>query len=390
MMRKKHVAILAVTALSALAFCLYQTAQIHAQGTYQWSLKAQATPDECFQGNVNNAGGITAAQITANNASFNSTYPAGLTATQIASCIGSGYLPKANQAYVWGMTMDSTGNIWFGTVANTLCLVLDNYYGSLPAPTEDSDYVCDAQQNPEEDYKPPRMFMFNPGTNVLTDMTPRILLAGTPVAQGGTFTDPGVVSILTNTFGIRSAGYYNGVVFFGGLYTNTSTTPATQDVIMYAFNATTMQYLGHYLFNGSDANHPWYNDMRQWHVIDGNLFTGVGMNVAGQNNGALLRWTGSLSTWVSPTNPGTLFSFVDVGDTDGQIAYFTGHTDGHIYATTWGSGGNAWGLNLYMSPLLHDSTGLDTTDAANWTPVWNLNQYEVEPTVQEAGGAISS
>ena len=232
--------------------------------------------------------------------------------------------------------------------------------------------------------------MFNPGTNVLTDMTPRILLAGTPVAQGGTFTDPGVVSILTNTFGIRSAGYYNGVVFFGGLYTNTSTTPATQDVIMYAFNATTMQYLGHYLFNGSDANHPWYNDMRQWHVIDGNLFTGVGMNVAGQNNGALLRWTGSLSTWVSPTNPGTLFSFVDVGDTDGQIAYFTGHTDGHIYATTWGSGGNAWGLNLYMSPLLHDSTGLDTTDAANWTPVWNLNQYEVEPTVQVAGGAISS
>jgi len=378
-MPKKQFAIWVV--LSALAMCLCEAVPARAQGTYQWSMVAQATPDECFQGNVNNAGGITAAQQSANNASFAASYPAGLTATQIASCISAGYLPKINQSYVWGMTMDSTGNLWLGTAANVLCLVDDNYFGSVPAPTQDGDYVCDAQQNPTEDYKPPRMFMYAPTTNQLTDVTGRVLLAGTPVGSGGTGTDLGVINLLKGTFGLRSAGYYNGVVFFGGIYSNQSTTPATADVIMFAFNASTMQYLGHYLFDGSDAAHPWYNDMRQWHVINNNLFAGVGQRVSGANNGVLLRWTGSLA---AP------FSFVDVGETVGEIAYFTGHSDGHIYATTWGAGGNAYGMNLYMSPLLHGATGLDATDAANWTAVWNLDQYEVEPSALQVGGAIAS
>jgi hypothetical protein len=197
-MPKKQFVILAV--LSVLAVFLSQSAPVRAQGTYQWSMVAQAAPDECFQGNVNNSGGITAAQIAANNASFNSTYPVGLTAAQIATCTASGYLPKINQAYVWGLTMDSNGNLWLGTVANTLCLVLDEYYGTNTAPYQNSDYVCDAQQNPEEDFKPPRMYMYNPGTNTLTDLTMSILKGGG-------------ASILTRTFGIRSAGYFNGGVF---------------------------------------------------------------------------------------------------------------------------------------------------------------------------------
>lgn len=405
MVLRKHAAILAV--FSSVAFCLCLSKPAGAQGTYQWALTAQASPDECFEGDVNASGGVTQAQSNANNASFATTYATAngyLTSTQLASCISNGYLPKVNQSYVWGMTMDSNGNIWFGTAANVLCLVLDNYYGTAtPPPIEDGDFVCDAganpdgHSNPEEDYKPPRMYTYNPGTNVLTDLTTRIELAGTPTSQGGLGTDLGVLSVLEYTFGIRSAGNANGVVFFGGLYTNTTVSPAETDVVMYAFNASTMQYLGHHVF--SKASGAWYNDMRQWHVIDGNLFTGVGINQSGQNNGALLRWTGSLSTWVSPTNAGNLFSFVDVGDTIGQIAYFTAHTDGHIYATTWGSGGNAWGMNLYMSPVLHGTTGLDTSDASNWTAVWNLYAdqsvgpipgYEVEPTVQEVGGAIAS
>ncbi len=328
---------------------------------------AQATPDECFQGNVNNSGGITAAQITANNTSFNSAYPPGLTAAQIASCISSGYLPKTNQAYVWGLTMDSTGNLWLGTVANTLCLVLDEYYGNNTYPYENGDYVCDAQQNPEEDFKPPRMFMYNPGTNTLTDLTPKILMGGD-------------ASLLTKTFGIRSAGYFNGVVFFGGLETPAPGGIVTP-VVMYAFNAQTQQYLGSYVFDGKNG-HPYYNNIRQWHVINNNLFTGVGKPNGTVNGGAMLRWTGTLA------NP---YSFIEVGEfPGGQPAYFTAHTDGHIYATTWGSGGAQFGMSLYMSPPLNSTTGLDTSDAGNWTEVWNLNQYEVEPSVVELGGAVQS
>jgi len=368
---------------------------------------AQASPDECFQGNANNASGITAAQISANNASFNAAYATAngyLTASQLASCISAGNLPKVNQAYVWGMTMDPSGNIWFGTAANVLCLVEDKAYGTVPAPYQDSNYVCDAQQNRQEDFKPPRMYKYNPGTNVLTDLTAEILQAGTPVAQGGTYTDPGVVSVLTSSFGVRSAGTYNGVVFFGAIYADTSTTPATAAVALFAFNATTMQYLGHQLYN--QASGTWYSDSRQWHVINGNLFTGVGKIDSGVSDGSLLRWAGSLSTWVSPTNPGNLFTFVDVGDTVGQIAYFTAHSDGHIYATTWGGpagsytmAGSSYGMYLYMSPPLHGATGLDTSDTANWTQVWNLYQansvgpipgYEVEPTALQVGGAIAS
>jgi hypothetical protein len=151
---------------------------------------------------------------------------------------------------------------------------------------------------------------------------------------------------------------------------------------MFAFNAQTQAYLGSYVFDGSDANHPYYNNIRQWHVINNNLFTGVGKPNGKVNGGAMLRWTGTLA---AP------FSFLEVGEfPGGQPAYFIGHTDGHMYATTWGSGGAQFGMSLYMSPPLNASTGLDVTDANNWTEVWNLDQYEVEPSVVELGGAIES
>lgn len=366
MMPRKQLLILAV--LSAFAIFLSQSVSARAQATYQWYVAAQATPDQCFQGDVNAAGGITSAQITANNASFNSNYPAGLTAAEIESCISNGYLPKTNQAYVWGLTEDNSGNLWIGTVANTLCLVFDEYYGAMPAPYENSDYVCDAQQNPEEDFKPPRMFVYSPATGSLTDLTSKVLRGGG-------------AAILTKTFGLRSAGNFGGVVFFGGLETPATGSTVTP-VVLFAFNAQTQAYLGSYVFDGSDANHPYYNNIRQWHVISNQLFTGVGKPNGAANYGAILRWTGTLA------NP---FSFLEVGETVGQPAYFVAHSDGHIYATTWGSGGRQFGMLLYMSPTLGTSTGPDvTTTGVNWTPVWNLNKYEVEPTAVQLGGAIES
>lgn len=377
-MSRKQVTILVVSSLFAIQ--LYLSKPARAQTTYEWSMVAQATPDECFEGNVNAPGGITAAQVTANNNSFNSAYPSGLSAAQIASCISAGYLPKVNQSYVWGLTEDSTGDLWFGTASNVLCDVLNSYYGSVPAPYENSDYVCDAQQNPEEDYKPPRFFMYNPGTNTLTDETLKVAYAAT-LDKTGT-----LAKYLAGTLGLRSAGYDNGIVFMGGLYINSTTTPTTLDVVLYAFNASTQAFLGYYVFDGTNGK-PWYNDIRQWHVINGSLFAGVANGTTG--GGSLIRWLGTPAAPFAGSGGGAPFE--EDGETNAQIAYFTAHTDGHIYATTWGDGGAGQaGMELYMSPPLNASTGLTTNDANNWTPVWNLNQYEVEPSAQWAGGAIAS
>ncbi len=328
-------------------------------GSYEWSLVAQATPDECFSGNANN--GLTPAQVQANNASFLSNYPAGLSASSLQSCIAGGSLPKVNQAYVWGMTM--TGNqIWYGTAANVLCLVEDTFYGSVPAPFENNSWVCDL--NDGEDFKPPRMFMYDTGANTLTDLTPSIIAGGD-------------LTLLKSVVGIRSAGNFNGIVFFAGISRGAN---KTSPVAMFAFNAQTQQYLGSYLYDGqthTDGTHPYYSDIRQWKVVQNQLFTGVGI----PGGGLMLLWTGSLA---AP------FSFTPVGQLAGEPAYFVAHTDGHIYVSTWGSAGNSYGMSLYMSPTLHAPTGLDSTDLNNWTEVWNLNDYEVEPSAVQVGGAIES
>lgn len=352
MLNKRRVSLFVI---AVLAIFLCQSVPSHAQGTYQWSMMAQAAPDECFQGNAND--GLTPDQVTANNLSFNSHYPAGLSPADVATCTAGGGLPKVNQAYVWGLTKNGS-NLWFGTVANTLCLVEDSFYGSVPAPFQNNSWVCDMKDG--EDVKPPRMFIYNSATASLTDLTPKIL------AGGG-------VALLKKTVGIRSAGNYGGVVFFGGLLAGSS---GKSSVVMYAFDAQTQQYLGSYVFDGSDAQHPYYNNIRQWHVVSNQLFTGV----AQPGGGSVLRWTGSLA------NP---FSFVVVGQLQGDPAYFVEH-NGNIYVSTWGSGGTPYGMSLYMSPSLHGDLGLEEGDAGGWTEVWNLNNYEVEPSAVQGGGAIAS
>jgi hypothetical protein len=46
---------------------------------------------------------------------------------------------------------------------------------------------------------------------------------------------------------------------------------------------------------------------------------------------------------------------------------------------------------VFVSPSLGTSTGPDETNTGvDWTPVWNLTNYEVEPTAVQVGGAIES
>jgi hypothetical protein len=350
---------------------------------YTSSVVAQAQVDECFYGLA--AYNTTFADLN-NNSFFGAYYgpsPKDLSSGALTNCINaasSGAKPKINQAYVWGLTANGS-DVWFATVANTLCVVLDEFsYAfsqSWPGPTQNSDYVCDAvTANPLEDFKPPRMFVYNSNSQILTDLTGS-------VKANGVFPDPNLLDLNPLApklvFGLRSAGNHDGVVYFGGLKLDSSDATKT-NVVMFAFDASTKAYLGSHVFDGTDGNVA-YTDIRQWHVYNGRLYTGVST----ANGGQILHWTGTVA------NP---FSFEVVGNIGADPAYFTLHSDNRIYVSTWPPNSNLLSpttMSVWMSPPLHGKPALLTSsDANSWHQVWDLSQYEVEPAAVQVGGAIAS
>ena len=132
--------------------------------------------------------------------------------------------PKANQAYLWGLT--KAGNkLWFGTAANMLCLVRAfNAYSdddsggtwqdllSNVHPYQNDLWACEYDDGlypqsemvstvPEifSDYRPPQIYTYDISARVLTNMTDAI---------------SGVTDRLRleNTFGLRSAGSIGNLV----------------------------------------------------------------------------------------------------------------------------------------------------------------------------------
>lgn len=302
-----------------------------------WDLLAKAKVDECYYG----------LQDPRNRPSFNATFPNDFTTDQVNACISENGKPKVNQAYVWGLTKYGD-NVWFGTVANTLCLVLNGFYGPMtPSAMENTSWTCEMNY---KDVRPPRIFMYNTKTQQLTDKTQSVLDKGTTDSVR-----------LMSTTGLRSAGSHNNVVFLGGI--------ASGGVSMFAFNAETGEYLGSTLLNQ-------YNNIRQWRVINNELYTGVGK----RSGGEILRWTGSI------TDP---FQFENVGDLTGDPAYLVEH-DGRIFASTWGGPDDSGGTVLYMSPLFGEDKILTADDKTCWKIMWKLSDYEVEPAAFQVGGALES
>jgi len=329
------------------------------QTSYEWSVATHANADECFYG----LAGSDPLNATKNNGSFFSSYPNDLPEAAVSGCISAGAKPKINQAYVWGLTVNGD-DVWFSTVANTLCLVLDGFYGGMPDATLTNDYVCDGKANLLEDFKPARMYVYNSASG-LTDLTPSVLAAG----------DLNLYNPATGSFvyGLRSAGNFGGVVFFGGLDLKSS------NVVMFAFNAESKEYLGSMVFDGQGGRMGPYINIRQWHAYNGQLYTGVATATGGQ----ILRWTGDVD------HP---FNFDIVGNVGGDPAYFTLHTDNRLYVSTWPVNLNSpTMMSIWMSPALHgEPLQLTTTDATLWGKVWDLSQYEVEPSAIQGGGAIAS
>ncbi len=306
---------------------------LNTQTSLLTEVEAKAQPDECFAG-VGNP------------------YPPG------PPC-PTGSQPKVNEAYIWGMTKQGD-NIWFGTVANTHCLVMAGYL-DMDASVVTDNYVCELGDalSPYGDFRRPKIYWFKTQTGELLNMSPM------PPSPAG--------MLLASTSGLRSAGSINGIAFLAG--------PGGGGIRMFAFDANTGVLLGAKHFDK-------YNDIRQWVMHDGKLYTGVGLTQPNPDGGgAVLRWIGSYST-----DPNVLFNFQEVGHLPAPASNIAYH-EGRLFVGSWPgiSLGVASEFSLTMSPPI-PSGGLTDSHQKGWTKVWGINEFEPDALVAgtTGGGALAS
>lgn len=268
--------------------------------------------------------------------------------------------PKRNQAYVWGLTR-SGRTIWFGTVANTHCLVLSGYLGVESGMPPNSHFVCEGDANAAGmgDFRPPHLYSYDLDSGVLTLRDP-------PLS-----TPEGVLRARTG--GFRSAGEVNGVVFLAGL-------AFTGGINVFAFDGATGDLLG-------ARNLSAFADIRTWVTVDGVLYAGVANTEQspGSPGGSVLRWIGEKST-----DPDLLFKFEVVGLVEGEAANVAVH-EGRLYTTTWPNGDVQRPFGLYRSPPIPDG-GLTAEDAEQWEKIWTITDYDPDPVaaMTTGGGDLES
>lgn len=324
---------------------------------------AKARPDECFQG-IGNPANLSGPL------GFFPNYPGDLTDEQVRACgeiavteyaTPHGHAqPKINQAYVWGLTKHGQ-DLWFGTIANTHCLVFSGFL-QFTAPSLNSSWACEGSRSAIGDVRPPRAFVYDLRAGALSDMTAAIRDRSQADAAR-----------LSTTIGLRSAGSHRGVIFLGGI--------STRAVNIFAFDGITREYLGSISFDGQ-GDRPLYTNIRQWRIIKQELYVGVGTS----DGGEILRWTGDA------TNP---FQFERVGQIAGDPAYLTGHK-GRVFVSSWpnfgGAAPGAHPMSIWMSPEIGESGYLSTADSTMWQSIWSISDYEPERSVAltTAGGALMS
>ncbi|MGI5865725.1 MAG: hypothetical protein ACOX6T_27190 [Myxococcales bacterium] len=302
---------------------------------------AKSTPDECFNG-------------------VGQPYPE-MTYDESGQPVCQEGVPKRNEAYIWGLA-ESAGFLYFGTLANTNCLVEAGYL-------EQSDeyanpyWVCEfaAAASGRGDSRPPNLYRYNIATKELT----RLVM------------DEEGESLLARTGGIRSAGALGDVVILAG--------GGSGGVNFFAFDGPTGQFLG-------AKNLTAYNDIRQWTVYNGVLYTAVGTRIAscGDRGGAVLRWSGTKEDPIQ---------FREVGDLDSLGAYLTG-LGGRLYISTWPSDGRSDCVDengapvsnvriggLVRGPLIPPG-GLTEANqpAEQWEKIFSFDQYDPDPIAARSYG----
>jgi len=335
------------------------------QPTYGRDRLAKARPDECFNG-------------------IGIDYPP---LNPDGSC--SLGVPKANQAYVWGLTQAGlddasfTGDeIWFGTIANPLCTAPGGIF--LPLPVLTVSWVCEYGQSMQSrrpvaplppalgDWRLPRSYSYNMRTRTLTDRTPN---------------DPNYKAIS----GLRSAGSVGNMVFLAG--------PNFQsDIVFAAWDASSGSYRG-------SCRATALKNIRHWITVNGVLYAGAGRRVG---DGAVLRWRGSIDQpFNGAASPSDYCGFEVVGVLPDLPAYFASYDGKRLAVSVWsdsqretpdakaaapGDAANLYSAGVYLGPAFGADGQYTAADAtAKWLKIWAPVQYDTDPVVAAvaAGGAIA-
>jgi hypothetical protein len=324
---------------------------------------AKTKPDECFAGI-----GVDYPPLNADG-----------------SC--SAGTPKANQAYVWGLTQAglndasfSGDEIWFGTMANPLC---DAAAGIVtPEPDLTVSWVCEYGQSmlarrpvapvpaAAGDWRPPHAYSYRLSTHQLTERTPK---------------DPNF-KIIT---GLRSAGSVGNMVFMAG--------PTLQaEVVFAAWNAADGSYKG-------SCRATALKNIRSWTTLNGVLYAGAGRR---PGDGVILRWRGnSEQPFNGASSPSEYCGFEVVGVLPDLPAYITSYDGQRLAASVWsdsqresatalpmGLPGGVYSAGIYLGPLLGADGQYTARDAkARWQKIWSPTDYETDPVVAGVigGGAIA-
>lgn len=338
--------------------------------TYARERLAKTLPDECFNGI-----GVDYPPMNPDG-----TCPAGI--------------PKANQAYIWGMTQAGLNDptfagdeIWFGTIANPLCTAPGGIF--LPTPVLTISWVCEYGESmlarrpvaplpaAAGDWRTPRSYSYNMKTHTLTDRTP---------------TDQAYSAIS----GLRSAGSVGNMVFLAG-------PNFKSDVVFAAWDASTGAFKGSCRTTALD-------NIRQWITVNGVLYAGVGRR---SGDGAILRWRGTVDQpFNGAASPSDYCGFEVVGVLPDLPAYLANYDGKRMAATVWsdsqrddgssaakrtpaaapGDPGGLYSAGVYIGPLF-GSDGQYTADDATsrWLKIWTPLQYEPDPVVAAvtAGGAVA-
>ena len=329
---------------------------------YQRTLVRGALPDECYYG-------------------LGSSYNLPTSALYLPLCGNhpSGQ-PKVNASYVWGLTQ-SGKYLWWGTMANTQCLVEGAYLGWTAGSATDA-YVCELGNGAwgasllptplppgERDWRPPQIWLYDTTQSVSVTNPLNVTKS------------QGLTSFMNLVVGFRSAGALTDPVLGDIVLLAGPALSTAGGIYVFAFNPTTTTFIGYeYLPN--------YSDIRRWVSYNGALYTAV-ENTGG--GGSVLRWDGYTLDPNNATNHQIIVNLETVGNLDSEGSDLVEH-NGRLYAATWPTSTTSPIVaGLWMSPLI-PTGGLTSANATNWTKVWRFSQYEPDPLIAYTygGGAMAS
>lgn len=297
--------------------------------------------------------------------------PYGLSTQAIEQGLADGGQVKHNQSYLWGMVTVGDKVYWC-TNTNYLCLGGSAGLGSAANPGEDISagyqngcWVCEfgsgkygqevhAAVDPSyaqySDTRLPRIYCYDTTSGVVEDITP----------AGGDYD-----MMLQDCQGLRSAGYHNGVVFFGGPSLYGSNAGTTIGSSFFALDADSGKFIG--CSNLSDVDGNTITDIRRWFVHNDILYCGVRItDVNGKDRGAVLRWYGNKQ------NP---WQFKIVGWMANEAAELCVYNN-HMYVGGWNTNSLNESTVVKSGEIPADGLQPVAIDAPEWDIVWRYSDYD--------------